>query len=82
MNFDTPLLVEPLKELVFGTPATPTLLTSLSNKIRLFCTVYDPASGRYRFDYSIFVGLFIGASSIGIVSFLLIREWRRARKLQ
>lgn len=82
MNFDTPLLVEPLKELVFGTPTTPSLLTGLSNKIRLFCTVYDPATGRYRFDYSIFVGLFIGASSIGIVSFLLIREWRRARKLQ
>lgn len=80
MEFDTPLLVEPLKELVFGAPTTPSLLASLSNRIRLFCTVYDPASGRYRFDYSIFMGLFIGASSIGMVSFLLIREWRRSRQ--
>jgi protein SCO1/2 len=80
MEFDTPLLVEPLKELVFGAPATPSLLAGLGNRIRLFCTVYDPASGRYRFDYSLFVGLFIGASSIGMVSFLLIREWRRSRQ--
>lgn len=82
MTFETPLLVEPLKELVFGTPATPSLLTSLSNKIKLFCTVYDPTTDKYRFDYSIFLGLLIGASSIGIVGFLVLREWRRTRRRQ
>ncbi len=80
MTFETPLLVEPLKELVFGAPVTPSLLSSLSNKIKLFCTVYDPTTDKYRFDYSIFMGLFIGASSIGIVSFLVFREWRRNRR--
>jgi protein SCO1/2 len=80
MTFETPLLVEPLKELVFGEPVTPSLLSSLSNKIKLFCTVYDPTTDKYRFDYSIFLGLFIGASSIGIVSFLVLREWRRTRR--
>jgi len=72
--------VEPLKELVFGEPVTPSLLSSLSNKIKLFCTVYDPTTDKYRFDYSIFMGLFIGASSIGIVSFLVLREWRHTRR--
>jgi protein SCO1/2 len=80
MTFETPLLVEPLKELVFGEPVTPSLLSSLSNKIKLFCTVYDPTTDKYRFDYSIFMGLFIGASSIGIVSFLVLREWRHTRR--
>lgn len=80
MTFETPLLVEPLKELVFGEPVTPSLLSSLSNKIKLFCTVYDPTTDKYRFDYSIFMGLFIGASSIGVVSFLVLREWRRTRR--
>jgi protein SCO1/2 len=80
MNFDTPLLVEPLKELVFGAPTSPSLLSSLSSRIKLFCTVYDPSSDQYRFDYSIFIGFFIGLSSIGTVSFLLIREWRRNRR--
>jgi protein SCO1/2 len=80
MNFETPLLVEPLKELVFGAPASPSLLSSLSSRIKLFCTVYDPSSDQYRFDYSIFIGFFIGLVSIGTVSFLLIREWRRNRR--
>jgi len=80
MNFDTPLLVEPLKELVFGAPASPSLLSNLSSRIKLFCTVYDPSSDQYRFDYSIFIGFFIGLISIGTVSFLLIREWRRNRR--
>ena len=80
MNFDTPLLVEPLKELVFGAPTSPSLLSNLSSRIKLFCTVYDPSSDQYRFDYSIFIGFFIGLISIGTVSFLLIREWRRNRR--
>lgn len=80
MTFDTPLLVEPLKELVFGAPTSPSLLSSLSSRIKLFCTVYDPSSDQYRFDYSIFIGFFIGLGSIGTVSFLLIREWRRNRR--
>ncbi len=80
MTFDTPLLVEPLKELVFGAPTSPSLLSNLSSRIKLFCTVYDPSSDQYRFDYSIFIGFFIGLGSIGSVSFLLIREWRRNRR--
>jgi protein SCO1/2 len=79
MNFDTPLLVEPLKELVFGAPVAPSLLTHLGNRIRLFCTVYDPTTDRYRFDYSIFMGIIIGFSIIATVSFLVIREWLRNR---
>ncbi len=79
MTFETPILVEPLKELVFGAPSSPSLLTNLSSRIKLFCTVYDPSSGRYRFDYSIFIEFFIGITFIGAVSFFLIREWRRVR---
>ncbi len=80
MTFDTPLLVEPLKELAFGAPVTPSLLSSLSSRIKLFCTVYDPATDQYRFDYSIFIEFVIGISFIGTVSFFLIREWRRNRR--
>jgi len=80
MNFEPPLLVEPLKELVFGTPTSASLFSTLSNRIRLFCTVYDPASGQYRFDYSIFMGIIIGLISIGAVSFFLVREWRRLQR--
>ncbi len=79
MTFDTPLLVEPLKELVFGEPRTASFLESVGNRIKLFCTVYDPATDRYRFDYSIFIGGVIGLTGLGLVAFLVVREWRRRR---
>lgn len=82
MTFDTPLLVEPLKELVFGAPVSHSLLTGLGNRIKLFCTVYDPATDKYRFDYSLFIELAVGLSFIGTVSFFLIREWLRNRRRQ
>lgn len=79
-SFDTPRLVEPLKQLVLGKSNPGSLLTSLANRIRLFCTVYDPASGSYYFDYSLFVGMFIGAIIIFSILFWLIREWRGQRR--
>ncbi len=80
MQFETPLLVEPLKQLVFGAPATTSLFAGLTNRVRLFCTVYDPATDRYRFDYSLFLGMVIGATSIVLVSLFLVREWRRSAR--
>lgn len=81
MRFETPLLVEPLKQLVFGAaPAADFLFAGLTNRIRLFCTVYDPATDRYRFDYSLFFGIVIGAMSLGLVGLALVREWRRAQR--
>ena len=32
-----------------------------SGRIKLFCTVYDPNTGRYKIDYSLFVGIAVGA---------------------
>jgi len=79
--FETPLLVEPLKELVLGRPRpNQTLFSDLINKVRFFCTTYDPARDAYHFDYSLFIGIFVGASIIlsGIV--FLIREIRHNRR--
>ncbi len=76
IQFDTPHLVEPLKAMVFGVTPQLSLFEEISSRIKLFCTVYDPASDSYRFDYSIFVGLFIGLSLGGFMLALLIREWR------
>jgi len=79
MNFATPSLVEPLKALVFGTSESTPLITHIGNKIRLFCTVYDPANDRYRIDYSIFVGMAIGLSTLVAVLYLVVRQWLRQK---
>lgn len=76
--FDSPFLVEPLKDLVFGRNSDPTSVAGLINRLRLFCTLYDPAAQRYRFDYSVFIGLTIGLAALLIVGSILVRNlWRR-----
>jgi len=79
--FDTPLLVEPLKQLVLGQPRpSQTLWSELLNKVRFFCTTYDPARDAYHFDYSLFIGMAIGASIILTGIILLIREIRHGQR--
>ena len=75
MNFETPLLIEPLKRLVFSSKDAG-LVRQVTDKIRLFCTVYDPAADRYRFDYSIFIGTFIGVCCVLALGLQLLKEWR------
>ncbi len=78
--FDPPFLVEPLKDLVFGRESVPTSLEGLINRIRFFCTIYDPSSGRYRFDYSPFIAIAVGIASLGGLGFVVVRGWLRQRR--
>ena len=52
-SFGLPILVAPLRELVLGTPAPRADLRTLLEKVRIVCTVYDPASGKYRLNYGL-----------------------------
>ena len=78
-SFDIPMLIEPLKQLITGAPAPAGDWRALLEKVRLFCTVYDRSSGRYRLDYSLFVEIFVGLTVVGGVVFSLFGEWRRQR---
>ena len=72
-------IVEPLKELVFNTPRSAGFIEHWVSTFKLFCTVYDPNSDRYRFDYSIFMTIIVGLLSLGLALVFIVREWRRAR---
>jgi len=78
-RFETPALVEPLKELVYNTPTDAGLVDQWLDKLSLFCTVYDPESGRYRFDNSIFVSIIVGLMCLGAIAFFIVFQWRDAR---
>jgi len=71
--------VEPLKELVFHTPRDAGFVDHWVDTFLLFCTVYDPNSGRYKVDYSIAMTIFVGVLCLGAVAIFILREWRRAR---
>jgi protein SCO1/2 len=77
--FDTPLLVDPLIELVLGrSPPEQPLLANLVDKIKLFCTTYDPVRDGYYFDYSLFLGMLIGGTIILFAGTIVVRGWRRS----
>ena len=78
--FDTPLLVDPLIELVLGrSPPEQPLLDNLVSKIKLFCTTYDPVRDGYYFDYSLFIGMLIGGSIIVFTAVVVVRGLRDGR---
>lgn len=78
--FEPPALVEPLKELIWGTPAGAVVTTNLIDRIRLICTVYDPASGRYRFSYAIFISIGLSGLTLVGVGWIIVRAWWKARR--
>lgn len=75
-QFEMQLLVDPLKKLVLGQRIQEETLSSVVEQVRLFCTVYDAKSGRYKFDYSIFLSFAIGLVSLGGVAVFIWRSWR------
>jgi protein SCO1/2 len=80
ITFPTPQLIEPLKELVFGEPREQSSLSYLGSRIRLFCTVYDPATDSYRIDISVFIGTIVGMISSLVFGLMLFKEWRKSIK--
>jgi protein SCO1/2 len=80
VSFELPWLVEPLKDLIFNRPeSVGHAWSSLVDRVRLFCTVYDPATGRYEIDNSLFIRIAIGLMIVLSVAIYLWREYRRAR---
>ena len=79
VDVETTAIVEPLKELVFNTPRTAGFAEHWLSTFKLFCTVYDPNSDRYRFDYSIFMAIVVGILSLGLIAVFIAKEWQRAR---
>ncbi len=78
--FDTPLLVEPLKELALGRPKPgQTFMAGLLDKVRFFCTTYDPSRDAYHFDYSLFIGMAIGALIIISGTVVIVRALLQGR---
>lgn len=79
-SFDLPVMGEPLKKLVGNVQTEYPGWEGLSNRIRLFCTIYDPKTGTYTTDYSFFVSMLISAVMIFFFVAWIVRAWRNAPK--
>jgi protein SCO1/2 len=81
ITFSMPALVEPLKQLVFNRPESAGhIVSSLFDRYRLFCTVYNPASGRYEIDNSLFIQMAIGFIVVLSAAIFLWRGLRPSRR--
>jgi len=79
--FELPWLVEPLKDLLLNRPQSEhSFFSRMVDKVNLFCTVYDPNTGRYHYDYSLFIQIGIGGLAILSIFAWLFVETRRARR--
>ncbi|MBM3565841.1 MAG: SCO family protein [Alphaproteobacteria bacterium] len=84
-EFDPPHLVEPLKDLIFGRVTALMSWEGIVNRVKLYCTVFDPNAGRYRFDYRVPVIVGVGGLTMLGIGFFVVRAWihyfRRQRKV-
>lgn len=78
--FPLPILVQPLKELVLGTRTRSMDPGALWDRINFLCTVYNPLTGAYRFDYGIFFGIFFGGVSLILTGLVIVRLWLERRR--
>lgn len=79
-SFEMQMLVQPLKELLSGQAAREFTLANVWDKVILYCTVYDPHSGGYRVNYSLFFEIFAGLTTLAAIAWGVLRECRRARR--
>jgi protein SCO1/2 len=78
-EFQPPDLVEPLKSLLLGRSVERPSVRSLIERVRLSCSTYDPASGRYRFDYSVFAAAIPPLMVLGMAAIAIVLAARRRR---
>lgn len=72
----------PLRELILAAPTAGAMpsLAELAERVRILCTVYDPDTGAYRYDWKLLLELFGGAMFFGTVGVYLGREWLAQRR--
>ena len=81
-EFPLPMLLEPLKDLTLGRATRSVAPADLWDRLTFLCTVYNPLTGAYRFDYGILFGISIGGLSLILMGWFILRLWLERRRAQ
>jgi protein SCO1/2 len=75
-------LAEPLKLLITGSAIPPEVgtLQEIMERVRILCSVYDPLTGRYRTNYSLYFQFAGFLTFVGFMIYLSINFWRNRRR--
>jgi protein SCO1/2 len=79
-DFPIPLLVDPLKELIEGTPVPMRSLADFVERVRILCTVYDPRTNTYRFKTTVIGEIVSFVAVTGALLWFIWSERRRRRR--
>ncbi len=76
-------LGEPVRLLLRDAPMPAGLpIAELVERVRILCTVYDPVTGNYRYNYGLILEIAGGVTfAISMIGFFAI-EWRNRRRLR
>lgn len=78
-DFEVRRLVDPLKELIEGTPVPVSSFADLIDRVRLLCTVYDPRSNTYRFK-TVIIGEIVSFAAITLALVWFVWRERTRRR--
>lgn len=79
-EFENKTLLEPLKDMIYNIKTAEPGLAGLSNKIKLFCTIYDEQAGTYKVSYNYFYGVGLGIFVSLLIIGWIVYEYRRSPK--
>ena len=75
---------EPVRQLLRNAPVPQNAgIDDVIDRIRIICTVYDPTTGKYRYDYGLILEIAGGATFALAMCWFFIGEWwsrRRTRR--
>ncbi len=76
-SLNAEMLVEPLKQLITGAPvAQADAMADILDRVRILCSVYDPKTGQYRFNYALIFEIAGFLTFIAYIAWFLWKEMR------
>ncbi|WP_300452874.1 SCO family protein [Accumulibacter sp.] len=81
-KFSAEDLAEPLKLLIAGSAIPPETgtLKEIMERVRILCSIYDPVTGRYRTNYSLYFQFAGFVTFVGFMIYLSINFWKNRRR--
>lgn len=81
-KFNASDLAEPLKAMIAGAAIPPQTgtLKEIMERVRILCSVYDPVTGRYRTDYSLYFMIAGFLTFTGFMIYLSFNVWKNRRR--
>lgn len=79
-EFEKKTLLQPLKNMIYNIQTAEKGITGLSNRVRLFCTVYNSKTGKYEVNYNYFIGIGAGTLLSLLIAWWIVHEFRRSPK--